>query len=182
MRGKSRLLKRTIRLTSGSSHKWSDFEMLYRIEVGCPVSNRGFFTPCHELPQRGRRACRNSMHLATHPVACGRHLIGLPCMGYFREAHQWASSCRVSAFPTFQLVQTLEKRSLDIAGGRLCTGGCGRVVVESQLLDKQKDPHEAGLKILAPRVGLEPTTTRLTAAGSTIELSRNCQAAHVLCS
>ncbi len=28
----------------------------------------------------------------------------------------------VSAFPTFQLVQTLEKRSLDIAGGRLCTG------------------------------------------------------------
>lgn len=61
-------------------------------------------------------------------------------------------------------------------------GGCGRVVVESQLLDKQKDPHEAGLKILAPRVGLEPTTTRLTAAGSTIELSRNCQAAHVLCS
>ena len=74
-----------------------------------------------------------------------------------------------------------KKRSLDIAGGRLCTGGCGRVVVESQLLDKQKDPHEAGLKILAPRVGLEPTTTRLTAAGSTIELSRNCQAAHVLC-
>lgn len=60
--------------------------------------------------------------------------------------------------------------------------GCGCVVVESQLLDKQKDPHEAGLKILAPRVGLEPTTTRLTAAGSTIELSRNCQAAHVLCS
>ena len=76
------------------------------------------------------------------------------------------------------------KRSLDIAGGTACArgGGCGRVVVESQLLDKQKDPHEAGLKILAPRVGLEPTTTRLTAAGSTIELSRNCQAAHVLCS
>ena len=61
-------------------------------------------------------------------------------------------------------------------------GSCRRVVVESQLLDKKKDPHEAGLKILAPRVGLEPTTTRLTAAGSTIELSRNCQAAHVLCS
>lgn len=61
-------------------------------------------------------------------------------------------------------------------------GGCGRVVVESQLLDKQKDPQKAGLKILAPRVGLEPTTTRLTAAGSTIELSRNCQVAHVLCS
>ncbi len=40
-----------------------------------------------------------------------------------------------------------------------------------------KRPAEAGLKILAPRVGLEPTTTRLTAAGSTIELSRNCQIA-----
>lgn len=40
-----------------------------------------------------------------------------------------------------------------------------------------KRPAEAGLKILAPRVGLEPTTTRLTAAGSTIELSRNCQVA-----
>ena len=151
--------------------------MLYRIEVGCPVSNRGFFTPCHELPPRGRRACRNSMHLATHPVACGRHLIGLPCMGYFREAHQWASSCRVSGFPTFQVVQKLKKTAHDNSGGRLCTGGCGRVVVESQLLDKQKNPHEAGLKILAPRVGLEPTTTRLTAAGSTIELSRNCQVA-----
>ena len=40
-----------------------------------------------------------------------------------------------------------------------------------------KRPAEAGLKILAPRVGLEPTTTRLTAAGSTIKLSRNCQVA-----
>ena len=30
-----------------------------------------------------------------------------------------------------------------------------------------------GLNNLAPRVGLEPTTTRLTAAGSTIELPRN---------
>lgn len=41
----------------------------------------------------------------------------------------------------------------------------------------KKRPAEAGLKVLAPRVGLEPTTTRLTAAGSTIELSRNCQVA-----
>ena len=36
-----------------------------------------------------------------------------------------------------------------------------------------KNPAEAGWKVLAPRVGLEPTTTRLTAAGSTIELPRN---------
>lgn len=104
-------------------------------------------------------------------------------MGYFREAHQWASSRRVSAFPTFEPPETLEKRSLDIADAHSrVRGGCECVIVVSQLLDKQKDPHEAGLKILAPRVGLEPTTTRLTAAGSTIELSRNCQVAHVLCS
>lgn len=32
---------------------------------------------------------------------------------------------------------------------------------------------QRGHSSLAPRVGLEPTTTRLTAAGSTIELSRN---------
>ena len=35
----------------------------------------------------------------------------------------------------------------------------------------------AGVEVLAPRVGLEPTTTRLTAAGSTIELSRNVSVA-----
>ena len=49
----------------------------------------------------------------------------------------------------------------------ICTPGC-RV--------RQRKTPPAGLtgrSILAPRVGLEPTTTRLTAAGSTIELSRN---------
>ena len=38
---------------------------------------------------------------------------------------------------------------------------------------KPRWQNQRGHQILAPRVGLEPTTTRLTAAGSTIELSRN---------
>ena len=121
------------------------------------------------------------MYLATHPVAsppCGRHLIGLPCMGYFREAHQWASSRRVSAFPTFQLVQTLEKRSLDIADAHSrVRGDADASLLSLSCLINKKTRYAAGQKILAPRVGLEPTTTRLTAAGSTIELSRNCQVA-----
>ena len=39
--------------------------------------------------------------------------------------------------------------------------------------NKKPASELTGQNNLAPRVGLEPTTTRLTAAGSTIELPRN---------
>ena len=39
--------------------------------------------------------------------------------------------------------------------------------------DIQKNPKSFGFGFLAPQVGLEPTTTRLTAGCSTIELWRN---------
>ena len=50
-----------------------------------------------------------------------------------------------------------------------------RLPVGTVPLKPTKSPagNPTGLMSLAPRVGLEPTTTRLTAAGSTIELSRN---------
>ena len=53
---------------------------------------------------------------------------------------------------------------------------CTRKVRPPVCTMRQRKTPSAGLTgrwFLAPRVGLEPTTTRLTAAGSTIELSRN---------
>ena len=43
----------------------------------------------------------------------------------------------------------------------------------ARLLHKQKHQPEGWCFCLAPRVGFEPTTPRLTAAYSTVELSRN---------
>ncbi len=53
----------------------------------------------------------------------------------------------------------------------MTVNGCNRE--GAPICAKEKTRQGGGWENLAPRVGLEPTTTRLTAAGSTIELSRN---------
>ena len=52
---------------------------------------------------------------------------------------------------------------------------CQTIPITGRAPHQTKTPPAelTGHQVLAPRVGLEPTTTRLTAAGSTIELSRN---------
>ena len=52
---------------------------------------------------------------------------------------------------------------------------CKTIPITGRAPHQTKTPPAelTGHQVLAPRVGLEPTTTRLTAAGSTIELSRN---------
>ena len=71
----------------------------------------------------------------------------------------WSDGCRFESYPESQ--RELARTSSEV-----------RVVLSLGSQEMQK-PAEAGFEFLAPRVGFEPTTLRLTAGCSAVELPRN---------
>ena len=81
-------------------------------------------------------------------------------------SHSWSIS--ISPLLQFVFLQTFYLSGLELPKGTSTCGASQQVCSRKTTWKSKQRKHPIGCFLcLAPRVGLEPTTTRLTAAGST---------------